>query len=55
MHFGEEEVLSIWAPRDLHIGPSRLRSEPILRIRDAERVRWEWPVMAGPHRGQSLL
>jgi hypothetical protein len=42
VHFKEGEVLSVWSPRDLHIGPSKLRSEPILRIRDAARVRWDW-------------
>jgi len=41
IHFNEGE-LSIWSPRDLHIGQSRQRSRPILRITDAVRIRWEW-------------
>jgi len=42
LHCHEGEVLSVWSPRDLYIRPSGLRSEPILRIRDAARVRWDW-------------
>src|ERR1700733_4192015 len=42
LRFNEGEVLSISAPRDLHIGPSRLHGQPILRIKEADRIRWEW-------------
>jgi hypothetical protein len=42
MHFNEGELLSIWSPRDLHIGPNTQRSRPILLIMDAARIRWEW-------------
>jgi hypothetical protein len=49
MHFNEGEVLSVWAPRDLHIGPGKLHGQPMLRIRDAERVRWEWFSYGRPH------
>jgi hypothetical protein len=49
MHFNEGEILSVWAPRDLYIGPGRPNSQPILRIMDAERVRWEWFSYGRPH------
>jgi hypothetical protein len=49
LHFNEEEVLSVWAPRDLHIGPGRPSSQAILRIRNAARVRWEWFSYGRPH------
>jgi hypothetical protein len=42
LHFNEGEVLSITAPKELHVGPSRLHSQPILRIREADRIRWAW-------------
>jgi hypothetical protein len=42
LRFDEGEVLSIGGPRDLHLGPSRLHSQAILRIREADRIRWEW-------------
>jgi hypothetical protein len=49
MHFNEEEILSIWAPHDLRIGPGRVQGRPILQIRLAERVRWEWFHYGRPH------
>jgi len=49
MHFNESELLSVWSPRDLYIGPSRQRSRPILRIMDAVRIRWEWFYYGRPH------
>jgi hypothetical protein len=36
LYFNEDEVLSVWAPRDLAV------SDQAFKIADAARVRWEW-------------
>jgi hypothetical protein len=36
LHFEEGETLSIWSPRGLVV------NESTFRVRDADRVRWEW-------------
>ena len=36
LHFNEQEILSIWDPRNIVVGAQ------VFRISDASRVRWEW-------------